>query len=348
MMPAPESVREEPAAHEFDRREVPERLRQMPESKFRRVHSFSYHMGCAMLQDTGIYHNDSIRSVQDVWGIASPDLGPDDASSGDETTMVLQQRAVERVILRMREKLDKPLSLNEMAEIAHLSRFHFNRVFSSITGVSPRKFLATLRLEHAKRLLLTTDMSITEVCYDTGYSSLGTFTSHFTDLVGVTPRRWRQLREDMKVSMDEIASLVQMARERAARTQGASIAGTVAAPEGFRGLMFIGLFKSNVPQSHPCTGDMLLDAGTYHMPGVSDGTYFNLAVAIDWPLEPLNFFVPDRMLRGRCGPIVVENGAVTGNCDLVLRAAHLTDPPILIALPYLFVEYLKIGTASHA
>lgn len=301
-----------------------------------------------MTQDPANNFGASVRSVRDVWEHANPDLEPVLGDEGDGSTRALQQRAVERVILQMREALDKPISLDEMADIAHLSRFHFNRVFSTITGVSPRKFLATLRLEHAKRLLLTTDMSITEVCYDTGYSSLGTFTSHFTDLVGVTPRRWRSLREDMKISMDEIAFLVQSARERAAQAEGASITGTISTPEGFRGLMFIGLFKSNVPQSHPCAGDMALEAGEYHMPGVHDGTYFNLAVAIDWPLEPLNFFVPDRMLRGRCGPIVVQDGVVSGNRDLALRAPHLIDPPILIALPFLFVEYLRIGTMQGA
>lgn len=297
-----------------------------------------------MPQDPASDFSASVRSVRDVWESDNPDFKSASGEDGDDSTRGLQLKAVERVILRMRDSLDKPITLDEMADIAHLSRFHFNRVFSNITGVSPRKFLATLRLEHAKRLLLTTDMSITEVCYDTGYSSLGTFTSHFTDLVGVAPRRWRSLREDMKVSMDEIAFLVQAARARAAETTGASINGTVSTPEGFRGLMFIGLFKSNVPQSHPCTGDMLLEAGEYHMSGVPDGTYFNLAVAIDWPLAPLNFFVPDRMLRGRCGPITVENGVVSGDCNLLLRAPHLTDPPILIALPFLFVEYLRIGS----
>jgi AraC-like DNA-binding protein len=270
----------------------------------------------------------------------------EEKESENETTQVLQRRSVEQVILQMRQSLDHPLSLNEMAEIAHLSRFHFNRVFSSITGVSPRKFLATLRLEHAKRLLLTTDQSITEVCYETGYSSLGTFTSHFTDLVGVPPRRWRQLREDMKISMEEIASLVGAAKARSAEAGGNTVSGTITTPEGFQGLIFIGLFKSNVPQSYPSSGDMALGAGPYNIMGVPDGTYYMLAVAIDWPLEPLDFFVPDRMLRGRCGPITVADGEVTGETTLALREPHLTDPPILIALPYLFVEYLKISSSG--
>lgn len=307
-----------------------------------------------MLQDTRLDYTNT--TIQRGKGMMIPQSGSDSTpvpgfrlpEPENETTQMLQRRSVEQVILQMRQRLDHPLSLNEMAEIAHLSRFHFNRVFSGVTGVSPRKFLATLRLEHAKRLLLTTDASITEVCYETGYSSLGTFTSHFTDLVGVPPRRWRQLREDMKVSMEEIASLVEAARARAVQAGGNTVSGTITTPEGFQGLIFIGLFKSNVPQSYPCSGDMALGAGPYNIIGVPDGTYYMLAVAIDWPLAPLDFFIPDRMLRGRCGPITVADGEVTGETTLALREPYLTDPPILIALPYLFVEYLKVSEGAKA
>ncbi len=296
-----------------------------------------------MVQDKRLSHNGTVTPVGGNRPIANADMPMPEHEEKCETTQTLQRQAVARVIHQMRQRLDQPLSLNEMADIAHLSRFHFNRVFSSITGVSPRRFLATLRLEHAKRLLLTTALSITEVCYETGYSSLGTFTSHFTDLVGVTPRRWRRLREDMQVSISEIASLVEAARARSAHAVGSAVSGQINTPEGFQGLIFIGLFKSNVPQSYPCSGDMALGPGPYTIVGVPDGTYYMLAVAIDWPLEPLSFFVPDTMLRGRCGPLTVVDGVVTGETTLTLRAPHFTDPPILIALPYLFVEYLKVS-----
>jgi AraC-like DNA-binding protein len=292
--------------------------------------------------DVGRISPDIIKLASEPW--LNTDVSPEGLA---ETTDALQRQAVERVILRMRDQLDTPLTLGEMAEIAHLSRFHFNRVFTHVTGVSPRKFLATLRLEYAKRLLLTSDLSITEVCFETGYSSLGTFTSHFTTLVGVTPKTWRKLPSEMNMSMEEVMALLSSMRSGPGMP-GFPVTGRVTAPEGFHGVVFIGLFKSNIPQSDPCTGTILFGDDSYGLPAVPDGTYYALAVAIDAPLDPINFFIPDTMLRGRSGAITVNGGLVEGTGDLELRPARLIDPPILIALPYLFVRYLAMTAEGMA
>jgi AraC family transcriptional regulator len=92
--------------------------------------------------------------------------------------------AVERVIVAMRERVDNTLPLYAMAEIAHLSPYHFARTFRQVTGIPPGEFLGNLRLQRAKELLLTTDLSASEVCFEVGYASLGTFTTRFTQLVG--------------------------------------------------------------------------------------------------------------------------------------------------------------------
>ena len=81
------------------------------------------------------------------------------------------------------------LSLRDMADIAYLSPHHFARTFRRVTGISPGEFQCALRLQRAKRLLLTTDLSASGVCFEVGYGSLGIFTSRFTHLVGVSPGR---------------------------------------------------------------------------------------------------------------------------------------------------------------
>ena len=90
---------------------------------------------------------------------------------------------VERVILRVREHASRSFSLSEMADIAFMSPYHFNRVFRRVTGLPPRVFQMLLRLEAAKRLLASSEMSIVEVCFETGYTSVGTFTRRFTEMV---------------------------------------------------------------------------------------------------------------------------------------------------------------------
>ncbi len=259
-----------------------------------------------------------------------------------------QQASVERVIRVMRERLDDPLTLNEMAEIAHLSRFHFNRVFSTVTGVSPRKFLATLRLEYAKRLLLKTSMSITEVCFETGYSSLGTFTSHFTNLVGVTPSKWRRLPVDLTMPLDRVVELVAEARQRVDHAR-CSFHGSVTVPtteDSDKGLVFVGLFERQIPESLPVTGDLLVGDGEFHLPAVCDGAYYVLAVSIPLPLNQMDFYLPEMMLRDASKRCQVREGRYDESVCLELREPRITDPPILIALPYLFAAYLRINGMS--
>ncbi len=82
-----------------------------------------------------------------------------------------------------------------MSRVAYLSTFHFNRVFHQITGLPPAKFISAMRLDEAKRLLLNTNQSITDICFEVGYNSLSTFTRRFTQRVGLGPREFRYLAE---------------------------------------------------------------------------------------------------------------------------------------------------------
>ena len=93
--------------------------------------------------------------------------------------------ATEQIVSWMREHLDQEISMEEMAEKAGVTPFHFLRTFRRWTGVTPALFLSALRLEEAKRLLLTTDRSVTDICFDVGYNSLGTFTTRFTQLAPI-------------------------------------------------------------------------------------------------------------------------------------------------------------------
>ncbi len=103
------------------------------------------------------------------------------------STHALHMTLVERVIQMMHVYVAESLSLEDMADIACLSPYYFNRIFHQHIGIPPGEFFATLRLHVAKRLLLTTEASITEICFSVGYSGLGSFTTRFTQLVGLSP-----------------------------------------------------------------------------------------------------------------------------------------------------------------
>lgn len=261
----------------------------------------------------------------------------------DKETISTRKKAVKRVIETVNEKLDEPLTMNEMAEIAYMSPFHFNRVFHQVTGLPPKQFLYAMRLESAKRLLLTTKKSITEICFEVGYNSLGTFTSRFTELVGLSPRELRYLADEIqrfdwgKFYETKWNELVQPVREPCLK-------GEISSPKDFEGLIFLGLFEKMIPQSQPVVGTFLTRGGEYNISAVPDGRFNTLVAGLPRSEDPLDYLLLDisKLLVGVGeAPIEIENGVTTGETNITIRHLKVTDPPILIALPSLLLTELQ-------
>ncbi|HEU4710332.1 MAG TPA: AraC family transcriptional regulator [Pyrinomonadaceae bacterium] len=244
---------------------------------------------------------------------------------------------MERVILAMRQQPGHPFSLQELADIAIMSSSYFDRVFRDIVGVPPRLFLSALRLEAAKRLLLTTRLSVLDVCYEVGYGSLGTFTTRFTDFVGVPPSRLRQVRKSGALSA-VAARYRRSAPDHKPVLRKTEITGLIKAPNDFSGIIFAALFESPIPLNQPVACDLRTVPGEYRIGPVPDGQYYVMAVAFDKVDDPLSTLLATKPLRGRAGPVRVENGVISGPTDVTLREARLTDPPIVIALPVLLAQ----------
>ena len=97
-----------------------------------------------------------------------------------------------RVRDRMDREYERPLDVEALARDAHMSAGHFSRRFRAAYGESPYSYLMTRRIERAMALLRRGDLSVTEVCFAVGCSSLGTFSSRFTKLVGMPPSTYRR------------------------------------------------------------------------------------------------------------------------------------------------------------
>ena len=85
----------------------------------------------------------------------------------------------------------EPLDLDSIAAAAHVSKYHFVRSFAATYGESPMRYLTRRRIERAQDLLRTANLTITEVCMFVGFSSLGSFSARFRELVGETPTGYR-------------------------------------------------------------------------------------------------------------------------------------------------------------
>ncbi|MET9254690.1 helix-turn-helix transcriptional regulator [Streptomyces sp. NPDC048182] len=97
---------------------------------------------------------------------------------------------------RVRDRIDReyaqPLDVEALARGAHMSAGHLSRAFRRAYGESPYSYLMTRRIERAMALLRRGDRSVTEVCFEVGCSSLGTFSTRFTELVGMPPSAYRK------------------------------------------------------------------------------------------------------------------------------------------------------------
>lgn len=260
-------------------------------------------------------------------------------------TLTDRKKAVERVIANISQNLSEPLTMDEMAKIAYLSPFHFNRIFHDVTGLPPSQFLYAMRLQEAKRLLLTTKLSVTEICFEVGYNSLGTFTRRFTELVGLSPTELRRFAKEIR-KFDWSGLYSEGWKGTVADS---FISGELCTPENFEGLIFIGLFEKMIPQSKPLSGTLVTRASRYKIGRVPDGTYNLLVAALPRSVEPLDYLLTDisKLLVGvGKEPIIVEQNKVSGDLDITIRTLQLTDPPILTALPLLLIEGLKQITSA--
>jgi AraC-like DNA-binding protein len=111
-------------------------------------------------------------------------------------------RAVEelnRRMLRARDAIDRayanPLDIALLSQVASVSEAHFIRTFKATFGETPHRYLQRRRVERAMFLLRESERSVTDICFDVGFASLGTFSRTFRDIVRVTPSEYRAREE---------------------------------------------------------------------------------------------------------------------------------------------------------
>jgi len=176
-------------------------------------------------------------------------------------TMAAYTMEVERAICHMKAHLAEPLDLNRLARVAGISKFHLERVFNELTGTTPHHFLACLRMQRAKDLLLAPEPSITEVCMEVGYSSLGTFSKTFSTLVGISPQEFRAMTKRLTVRQFAVAVRRFLTADR--KICGLRLDGVVEGPPKPRGFIFVGTFTHGVPQGAPFSGTVMLKPGAF-------------------------------------------------------------------------------------
>jgi AraC-like DNA-binding protein len=125
-----------------------------------------------------------------------------------------------RRLLRARDAMDRSfadaLDIAALADSVHLSRAHFIRSFKETFGETPHRYLQRRRIERAMALLRETRRSVTEICFDVGFSSLGSFSRTFREVVGESPREYRRRAP----TRPEVPGRIVMAWDRPSGTFG--------------------------------------------------------------------------------------------------------------------------------
>jgi len=241
--------------------------------------------------------------------------------------------AVERAIVCIWERYGEPLSLTDIAQSAILSRFHFSRIFKDATGVPPGRFLSAVRIYQAKVMLATSSANVTDISFAVGFNSLGSFTNHFTDSVGISPSRFRRLAQNGGIELEDFLS-------DSCSSYGV-VTGTVSLSAEYAGArVCLGAFNTPIVQRRPVAAIVAdvtaAEPYTFQLTNVPEGEWFIHAVAVADTVDP-EPWTRRTLLVGGHGPVRV--GADTGTrAEISLRPRRSTDLPILFALPDLETE----------
>lgn len=223
------------------------------------------------------------------------------------------EQALLRAVRMMHERLGEQLTIDDLADAATFSKFHFSRVFQRVTGLSPGRFLSALRMQEAKRLLRSTLLPVTKISTQVGYSSVGTFSSLFKAGVGLSPTMYRQF------------GCVRLPMESARGS--AVVRGSIGSPMRDQPI-FAGLFPDRILKGQPISCAVLHRPGPYELQNVPPGLWHLIAFAGERDLVESG----EAPCIATSGPIVIRTSIPDNFADVQLRPARPLDPPVLLAL----------------
>jgi len=252
-------------------------------------------------------------------------------------------QAVNISINYMKENIDTEITSEQLAYLVGYSPYHFSRIFKEITGVSPRHYLSALRIEAGKEMLISSKSpSILKILLSIGFRSLGTFGSKFKQFVGVSPKQFQ-------INANDLHDFINRYSDKKSPLQFATAPPVLSChlevPPTFKGLIFVGLFPRAIPDQKPIIGTAFTQHQTSCIfSNIPHGTYYVLAAALKWSLNPRDYFLLNNALRGKYDQPIEITKNTEEEVTVILRDPLPTDPPILVNLPQLLFEKEKKQT----
>jgi AraC family transcriptional regulator len=241
------------------------------------------------------------------------------------------EHLVQHAVTTIRERFWEPLSLDELARSAMVSKYHFLRVFSRVTGVTPGRFLSAVRLQEAKRLLVTTSLNVADISARVGYSSTGSFTRRFTESVGLSPTQYRKLSlaAGGQAGGPALPGAVPETGPPPARCTG-SVTGMLRTTGQALSPVCVGAFDGPILQGLPASLTCVRAPGPFTLAGIPAGTWYIHAVA-QGPGPGSTADADLALLMATEGPVQVDGGT-EHHLEVTLSPLDWSRPPILSAV----------------
>lgn len=232
------------------------------------------------------------------------------------------------------EHADEPVTLHDVADHVGYSPFHVARSFEKFVGMPPGHFLAAHRFQRAKRLLLSGDDKVIDICNAVGFSSVGTFTSRFAGVVGVTPTVFRRLPHALADRPPRPVVNRGPARDGTVITGTVRLSPAAQAAVGGTPAVYVGLFRRRSARGIPVAGTLMGPEGHFILMDVPPGAHWLLASALPSRAEAPDQLVPEVEVLGAAQrPVLVPARPTALVRNLALDVAPDWGAPVLVALP---------------
>lgn len=249
---------------------------------------------------------------------------------------------IDAVIAYIQEHIHEPISLHQLAKYAAYSPYHFSRVFKQQTGLSPYYYVASLKLQHAKNLLLNTNLPVRDVGMEIGQQSLGTFTTRFTEKIGMTPAQFRNSPNHVNTYLQFLKNEIHSIEAPSLIEKQNRVEIQLEIDKSFRGVILVGLFPKPIAEGLPLYGTIKTMPGNVVFSDVKPGVYYVMSTALSWEMNEADILLPYKTLRAKADqPVMMDEKDTVIKRKLIYRPPRFNEPPILISLPLLMKVFLS-------
>lgn len=232
------------------------------------------------------------------------------------------------------EHSDEPVTLHDLADHVGYSPFHVARSFEKFVGMPPGQFLAAHRFQRAKQMLLAGDDKVVDICNAVGFSSVGTFTTRFVKVVGLSPTQFRRLPHTLAERRPRPVSNRGPAHDGTVITGSVRLSRAAEATVGPAPAVYVGLFRRRAAHGVPIAGTLMGPEGYFILMDVPPGAFWLLVSALASREDAPGQLVPATQVVGAAArPVLVPARPTALVRDVSIDVAPDWFAPVLVALP---------------